>query len=397
MHNTRLPLALAAAFALVLTLVSCAAPATTTSTGQSPGGTTVEVTSAPATVDGTAGPVTDPPADTATDPDAAAAAADRQGKGAPRTPCTPQDIGDTLPAGTTCRNVTVDGYTREFLVYVPDDVAEAPTTPVPVVVMYHGSSGTGEQFLKISGWREKADAEGLIAAFPTGLEYFVTKDGANRWSTKFNNFTLSEDIDTTKRLPGYPTTSPWPADDVSFTSEMLDDIGQLHAVDTNRAYATGFSNGGAFVSRLSIELPERIAAVAASAGSVQGSYPVVGHDGVPAPYWLTIGTMDDRFGEALGVDEIPLDPDAAAALPQLDALFTSLPSLWGLPSDPCSIDRTTTTTTFRWCADGRPEARVTLIDGLVHHYAHGFDQKKNPSGVVAADLFWPFFEANPLT
>jgi hypothetical protein len=29
--------------------------------------------------------------------------------------------------------------------------------------MFHGSTGTGEQFLRISGWREQADATGLVA------------------------------------------------------------------------------------------------------------------------------------------------------------------------------------------------------------------------------------------
>ena len=43
--------------------------------------------------------------------------------------------------------------------------------------MFHGSSGTGEQFLRTSGWREQADREGLIAVFPTGLRYRVLESG----------------------------------------------------------------------------------------------------------------------------------------------------------------------------------------------------------------------------
>ena len=41
----------------------------------------------------------------------------------------------------------------------------------PVVFMFHGRSGTGHQFLRISGWREQADAVGLVAVFPTGVRY----------------------------------------------------------------------------------------------------------------------------------------------------------------------------------------------------------------------------------
>jgi hypothetical protein len=63
-----------------------------------------------------------------------------------------------------------------------------------------------------------------------------------------------------------------------------------------------------------------------------------------------------------------------------------------LPTDACSIDRTETTTTWRWCAPERPEYRLTLVQGLVHHYPNGSRPRLNPNGVVATDLFWPFFE-----
>ena len=108
----------------------------------------------------------------------------------------------TLPAGLTCRILSVDGYPREFFQYVPASAAAAPGTPVPMVMMFHGSSGNGYQFSRISGWKEKADAEGFVALFPTGLEYFVTEDGKNRWSTKWNAYSLAADVDASKRLPG---------------------------------------------------------------------------------------------------------------------------------------------------------------------------------------------------
>ena len=59
----------------------------------------------------------------------------------------------------------------------------------PVVFMFHGSTGTGEQFLRVSGWREQADATGLVAVFPTGLRYRVLDSG--RLSTKWNSFSLA--------------------------------------------------------------------------------------------------------------------------------------------------------------------------------------------------------------
>ena len=48
----------------------------------------------------------------------------------------------------------------------------------PLVFMFHGTSGDGERFLRISGWREQADATGLVAVFPTGLRYRMLKSAA---------------------------------------------------------------------------------------------------------------------------------------------------------------------------------------------------------------------------
>jgi poly(3-hydroxybutyrate) depolymerase len=117
--------------------------------------------------------------------------------------------------GVNCRVIEVDGHPRRFVAYVPRRRAAR----APVVLMYHGSSGTGEQFLRISGWREQADATGLVAVFPTGLRYHVL-DGERPHATKWNGFDLASQVDLTDKPPGYPADAPWPADDVGFSDAM---------------------------------------------------------------------------------------------------------------------------------------------------------------------------------
>ena len=73
-------------------------------------------------------------------------------------------VGTAYATGFNCRTLDLDGVQRRFEVYVPANVP----ADAPVVFMFHGSSGTGEQFANISGWREEADQRGLIAVFPTG-------------------------------------------------------------------------------------------------------------------------------------------------------------------------------------------------------------------------------------
>jgi polyhydroxybutyrate depolymerase len=315
----------------------------------------------------------------------------------PRKACTPTPIPTPLVAGTYCRNLTVDGYTREYLLYVPRSVANRPSTSVPIVVMFHGSTGTGGQFLKISGWREKADAEGFVAAFPTGLEYFVTKDGTNRWSTKWNGYNLAEDISLTRRLPGYPATAPWPANDVSFTSKLLDDAAKVVRIDPARQYVSGFSNGGEFTNRLAIDLQDRIAAASASGGGLILHPPSVPASSTPAPMWLAIGSRDDRIADGIApLTELPMDPAALLQIPLIRGTINTHAQLWGLPTTPCSVSTTTSTTTLRYCAPGKPEFRFTVIKDLTHHYPNGYNATNNPSGIRATTQVWPFYVANPL-
>ena len=85
--------------------------------------------------------------------------------------------GTPYVAGVNCRHLLQNGYPRRYVVFVPQSAVDEMNAgrPVPLVFMLHGSTGTGEQFLKMSGWRQKATAEGFVAAFPTGLEYLVTE------------------------------------------------------------------------------------------------------------------------------------------------------------------------------------------------------------------------------
>src|SRR5262245_40315906 len=142
-----------------------------------------------------------------------AAAAAVPGSASAPVPCATQGpTGTAYAQGVNCRTVDLDGHPREFLVYVPQ------TPPAggrrPVVFMFHGSGGDGERFLKISGWREQADAAGLIAVFPTAKRYRVLETG--RLTSKWNSFALADQIDRTELPPGSDPGAPVPADDVGF-------------------------------------------------------------------------------------------------------------------------------------------------------------------------------------
>lgn len=318
--------------------------------------------------------------------------------GGPRKPCVPPAVGTSFPPGLTCRNIDVDGYPRELLVYVPVALAAEPSQPAPMVFMFHGSSGNGLQFANISGWREKADAEGFIAVFPTGLEYFVTEDGKNRWNTKWNSFGLRQDVDLNKRLPGYPATSPWPADDTSFVQLMIQDIQAHHSIDATRIYVSGFSNGGAFAARLANDLVGTVAAVGTSGAPAPVWPPTLGEipPGFrPVPLWQALGTEDDLIGSKHGVESFPLDHEVMLASPLGKLLGWNGMTYSGTETE-CDVSMTPNTTTVSWCEEGRPDYKFSMVKGMTHVYPHGYNKNTNPAGVVAADIFWEFFEQHPL-
>ena len=221
-------------------------------------------------------------------------------------------VGLAYLPGVNCRVVRVDGYPRRFVVYVPR--RRPASGRAPVVLMFHGSSGTGEQFLRISGWREQADATGLIAVFPTGVRYRVLDSG--RRSTKWNAFGLDAQVGP-ELPPGYPSTSPWPADDVGFVDRIVGDLDARLPIDDHRVYASGFSNGAEFTARLAVERSTRLAAVAYSAGGLFSAQP----SARPIPMFATLGSLDDRVLAQTGpppLTELPRDPLGILTSPILD-------------------------------------------------------------------------------
>jgi polyhydroxybutyrate depolymerase len=301
--------------------------------------------------------------------------------------------GTAYRPGVNCRVVDVDGFPRRYIVYIPR------TRPVtgsraPVVFMFHGSSGNGQKFLRISGWREQADATGLVAVFPTGLRYRVLESG--RLSTKWNDDDLASQVDLDEKPRGYPEDAPWPANDVGFVDAIGHDLDAQLPIDRHRIYASGFSNGANFTARLAMERSTVFAAAAFSAGSLGVQHAPAR----PIPMYMTVGTLDDRVLEQTGpppLSQLPLNPIELLSVPVVEATLTRHLASLGL--DPGDFGTTTQahSTSFRWPARGTGQdgalMRFAALEGLRHNYPN---DRNNPFGFEAAPEFWDFFAAHPL-
>ena len=289
-------------------------------------------------------------------------------RAAPAQACDTQgEAGTGYAAGVNCRTAELDGVDRHYLVYVPRD---RPARP-PVVFMFHGSSGTGQQFLNTSGWREQADREGLIAVFPTGLRYRVLDSG--RRVTKWNDYSLAGEVDLNELPPGYPEGSPMPANDVGFVDLMMQDLGAGLPIDRRRVYMSGFSNGATFAARVAADRAEHVAAAAYSGGGLTEVRPR------SVPTYVTVGTEDAKILDGTGLTELPLDPvdilTSPVVRPFIDLHLQTLgldPDLFGAVAEP-------RTTNLRWPAVN-PVLRFGMLGGLGHKW---------PDELVPE--FWQFF------
>jgi polyhydroxybutyrate depolymerase len=310
---------------------------------------------------------------------------------------------DRYVIGKKLFTVAVDGIDREFIVYAPRPVRHAP-----VVFMFHGTSGDGERFFSISGWREKADAEGFIAVFPSALTYCYKEDengdgdfddpGERTVTTKWASGRLGTPampLCTEDELAAQPSLLRALADhplmdDVAFVRVMLAILERQYQVDDRRIYASGFSNGASMTSRLVIEMSDRFAAIATSAGALEVAATAAAR---PVPALFSVGEVDDRFTSQLEVTAIPL---AATLFQDLPELYTEIvtPMLTALQLGHANRYAETVVdgakiSGFIWSQSSvgaSNDFRFVVIEGLGHQYPNGTNHP-----ITLANVLWQYF------
>ena len=148
----------------------------------------------------------------------------------------------------------IDGWMREWYVYVPEAVRMHPEKKVPLVFAMHGYTCSGEIYAGNSEWYKVADCYGFIVLHPTALYGQVNME--------------NKCID--------PNFAPLPAwnvfeeedrpDELHFFLTLLDRMCAEYPVDASRVFATGHSWGSLMTQMLALAVPERFAAVAPCSG-----------------------------------------------------------------------------------------------------------------------------------
>lgn len=267
----------------------------------------------------------------------------------------------------------VDSVQREFIVVRPG--GSVPSGGYPMVFMFHGSSGDGEKFYNISGWKEKGETEKFVTVFPSSLRYCFIDSARQIMTTKWNTGEAQSE-----KCPGVIMK-----DDVYFVRKMVDTISALLPINRSRIYASGFSNGGSFVSKLAVEMSDVLAAAAAAAGSLNPADSSKPKRYLPIAF--SVGNLDSRITEKIGGKQIPFNDSCLFYLGGVNGRYRGAFNL----ADTYTRDsnRYAMTYLYQNPADKNlPSTQFssTLFIGLDHEYPNG---KNYP--VAMADLLWEFF------
>ncbi|GIE81705.1 hydrolase [Actinoplanes philippinensis] len=257
------------------------------------------------------------------------------------------------PAGTPAtRTILSGGLTRTYLLHVPPGYRR--WTATPVVLSFHGRTRTSEYQQELTRMNE-LDA---IVAYPQGT---IGTDGEPSFQ-------------------GAPYSSG--ADDVLFTSDLLDQLQRQLCVDPARIYVSGKSNGGGFAGVLACRLSGRIAASAQVSGAF---YPQGGacEPRRPIPVLEIHGSADTT---------IPYDGSTAKILPSIPDWLAGWAARNRCAAGPVISTPVATVTRSVWrrCAAAVEHYR---IDGLGHDWPSTTANPDSdvPSVLDATPLIWKFF------
>jgi len=277
--------------------------------------------------------------------------------------------------------IKVGSLERKYTVHVPPSYDGRE--PVPVVIMFHGGGGKASAAMEETGWSEKADQEGFLAVFPEATPPDLSKPSSFRTNPQTWN-------DGSGRFH----SGQLDIDDVGFVNAMIDDLLTRLAIDQQRIFATGFSNGASMVFRAGVELSHRIAAIA----------PVSGHLWLktleltrPVPLIYIFGLADPlnpfEGGEVPGVGRRP--PIAASPLKWAELLGCSLErkviydqnGVKGVIYAPCRRNSEVVFYTVEGLGHTWPGGRSLLPESLVG---------KTSDKLKANDVIWEFFKKHPM-
>ncbi len=175
----------------------------------------------------------------------------------------------------------VDGVPRQAIVYAPS--APAGSEALPVILSFHGFGDNAQNFQRT----------GLHVAWPDAIVVYF------------------QGLPTRRGLPGWQVEPGDGNRDLQLVDVALAWLSKTYDIDTDRIYATGFSNGGMFAYLLWAERPDLFAAYAPVAGRLRSSV----RPERPSPVFHVAGERDlvVDFSDQLATIEVAKEVNGVGA------------------------------------------------------------------------------------
>lgn len=263
-------------------------------------------------------------------------------------------------------SIVSSGERREFLVHLPRGYDRSK--PAALVISLHGAGGWAAQQRDASEWDRVADHAGFIVVYPDGSD----SDVPRIWH-----------VEQTPKL----------ARDVQFLNDMIDKMEADYAIDRDRIYVNGLSNGGGMSYAVSCTMANRIAAVGmvGAAQTLEWSWCP---DRRPMPAIIFHGTADPMIpydGGHSWVGERPF-PNQRRFVKRW-----SQRNRCGAPVD-TRVASDVVRTTYAGCA---ADLVFYTIEGGGHTWPGGGELPEDFTGrtthsIDASAAMWQFFREHPL-
>jgi len=253
----------------------------------------------------------------------------------------------------------VDGDNREYIVQLPLNYDSKQK--LPVVIMLHGSSGNGEKFWNISGWKEVGDTANIITVFPSSWEYCIIETNGTTRTTKWNA------TGSFGYCPGEV-----PRDDEKFFSIIIDELITKYAVDPKRIYLVGFSNGGSMASKCMVSMSDKFAAICSNAGSVKPDTVFVPKRKIP--FLVQVGNEDENIIELNSKKPLPMNFKEVFQIADIQGSVNSIIKTLGLKSDYTisgDPNKVITATFSSVSGDANNIFLYRIVKDLQHQYPNG--------------------------
>jgi polyhydroxybutyrate depolymerase len=277
------------------------------------------------------------------------------------------------------------GRTRTFLYYIPARV----DPPAALVIVFHSSMGNGAQARAAFGYEldRIADEHGFLVVYPDGV--------GGHWN------------DCRKVAPY--AARRLGIDDVGFARALVAHFGASWNVDSERVFATGYSNGGHMAIRLALEAPDLVAAVAPVIASLPAETNMVCRvRGAPVSILFMNGTDDPinpYEGGEVSLYGIFLKRGEVVSTEASAAWFARLAGHTGPPERERLPDRSgedgSTVERARWSGPGRRSVVLYSVRGGGHTVPHPTVRAPRLLGrtnadITAAEEIWLFFSGEAM-